>query len=148
MNTEQNRQNQQALDNPKPGDYWHEMFCPYFLVVDVRDQAITVLSCMGGPNSLTRKNEPNARLDLDNNYWTFDLTAAMTVDREWIKTAVQYSNIPGFVADVVRGGPKFTNIITEWRDHRQKSIRAQIQQLESEWETVTGWKWLREENVN
>ena len=38
----------------------------------------------------------------------------------------------------------FHNIVTEWRDHRQKSIRAQIQQLEFEWETVTGWKWLKQ----
>lgn len=29
------KKNQEAEARPKPGDYWHEMFCPYFIVLHV-----------------------------------------------------------------------------------------------------------------
>ena len=33
--------NETALENPQPGDYWQEMFCPYFVVTAVNGDDIT-----------------------------------------------------------------------------------------------------------
>ncbi len=144
--SEQNQKNQQALDNPQPGDYWNEMFCPYFVVVDVKGKDITVLSCMGGPDSYNRKDEPNARKQVDSNHWTFDYSKSMVVDRAWMEKAVKYGTIDGFVADVVQS-EKTERIAQEWRNWKQKEMRRQIKELEAEWEKFTGWKYLKEEIV-
>jgi hypothetical protein len=141
---EQNSKNQKALDAPRPGDYWQEMFCPYFVVVDVKDDQYTVLSCMGGPNSYTRKDEPNARIEIDKGHWGFDYSKSMIVDRAWIERAVKYGSIDGFVADVINSD-KTQRIVTEWRHHKQQMIKDEIRRLQSEWEEFTGWKYLKEE---
>lgn len=142
----QDQKNQQALDNPQPGDYWNEMFCPYFVVVDVKGKDITVLSCMGGPDSYNRKDELNARKEVDSGYWTFDYSKSMVVDRAWMEKAVKYGTIDGFVADVVQS-EKTERIAQEWRNWKQKEMRRQIKELEAEWEKFTGWKYLKEELV-
>lgn len=135
--------NQRGLDDPRIGDYWNEMFCPYFLVVNVKDDKITVLSCLGGPNSFNRKDELNARIEVDNDSWTFDLSKSMIVNREWMSKAVKYESIDGFCADVTNN-EKTVNIAMEWHSFKQKEMRKQIEQLESEWEEFTGWKSLKE----
>ena len=140
----QQEANQRALNCPRPGDYWREMFCPYFIVVQVKGPAITVLSCLGGPNSFTRKHEPCAKIDVDGAHWAFDYGAEMTVDREWIARAVKYDSIDGFVADV-SNTEKTERIVEEWRKYRAKVIKQQIQQLEQEWLEFTGWQYLKEE---
>ena len=132
-------QNQESLDNPRIGDYWQEMFCPYFLVVDVKNDDITVLSCLGG--IYTRKHEPNARIDV-NGGWTFDLSKSMVVNREWMSRAVKYESIEGFVADV-GNSEKTVKIAMEWRDYKQKQIRNKITELEKQWEEFTGWSLLK-----
>ena len=142
-NTKQDQLNQEAFDNPQPGDYWHEMFCPYFVIVDRKDDKFTVLSCLGGPSSWNRKNEPNARVDNGDNTWRFDLSKSMVVDFAWIEKTVRYQRIDGFVADVVRS-EKTQKIVTEWRDWHQKNLRSQIDKLESEWENFTGWQALKQ----
>jgi hypothetical protein len=139
----QRQANEEALANPSPGDYWNEMFVPYFLVVDVRGDDITVLSCMGGPNSYNRKDEPNAYVDLGNNGWSFDVSKSMVVDRAWLAQAVKYSSIDGFVADVVNS-EKTRSIAGSWREHRRRSMLEEIQRLEEEYERFTGWKYLKE----
>jgi hypothetical protein len=136
--------NYERLDNPKIGDYWQEMFCPYFLVVDVKGKDITVLSCLGGPNSYNRKHEPNAKIEVDNGHWTFDLTKSMVVDREWMSKAVKYDGIEGFVADVWNS-EKNVGIAIEWRDWKQKEIRKQITDLEKQFNDFTGWSILKDE---
>ena len=135
--------NHKALLNPQPGDYWHEMFVPYFIVVNVKGDQYTVLSCLGGANSYNRKDEPNAMIDVDDG-WVFDYSKSMLVDRAWIEKAVTYGTIPGFVADVVNS-QKTNSIVNEWRDYMQKEIRKKIKLAESEWEEFTGWKFLKEE---
>jgi hypothetical protein len=137
----QKLKNHESLDNPKIGDYWHEMFCPYFLVVDVKGKDITVLSCMGGPNSFNRKNEPNAKIEVKDG-WSFDLSKSMVVNREWMAKAVKYGTIEGFVADVVNN-QKTVSIAIEWRDYKQKDIRRQIEHLEKEFNDFTGWNILK-----
>lgn len=138
----QKLENQQKLDNPRVGDFWHEMFSPYFLVVDVKNDDITVLSCLGGPNSYTRKDEPNAKVDHGNHY-TFDVTKSMVVSRQWMSEAVKYSSIEGFVADVYNN-PKTLNIAMEWRDWKQKEMRKQIEDLEKKFNEFTGWSILKD----
>lgn len=131
--------NQEAIINPKPGDYWHEMFCPYFLVVHVKDKDITVLSCI-------EESENNAKIDVPDG-WIFDYSKSITVNHEWIKDKVTYKTISGFVADV-SNSEKTQSIVTEWRDHKQKELRKNIKFLEQEFEDFTGWKYLKkEENV-
>lgn len=140
----QRAENEYALANPRPGDYWNEMFCPYFVVVDVKGEAITVLSCLGGPTSFNRKHELNARISVDTGHWGFDYSKSMVVDRAWIEKAVRYNTIDGFVADVGRS-EKTMHIVTEWRDWVQKDLKNQIKMLQSQWEEFTGWKYLKED---
>lgn len=136
--------NLKSLTNPQPGDYWHEMFCPYFIVVNVEEgDKFRVLSCLGGPNSWDRKDEPNARVDVKDG-WHFDYSKSMLVDREWIRKTVTYSSIEGFVADVVQS-EKTERIVQEWRKWKQQELRSQIKELEEQWEKFTGWKYLKEE---
>jgi hypothetical protein len=138
--------NLESLMNPRPGDYWHEMFCPYFIIVDVdkETESYTVLSCMGGPDSYNRKEEPCARVDNRDGTWQFDYAKSMKVNHAWIERAVTYGNIDGFVADVVQS-EKTELIVQGWRDWRQKELRSKIRDLEAEWEQFTGWKYLKEE---
>lgn len=141
-NYDRDAENQRALNNPQPGDYWNEMFCPYFIVVDVKGNRYTVLSCMGGPDSWDRKDEPNAKIDMKDG-WGLDYSKSMIVDRAWIERAVKYKDFDGFVADVVRS-KKTIAIVDEWRDWKQKQMRHQIEKLEAEWEEFTGWRHLKE----
>ena len=136
-----NLNNQQALDNPRPGDYWHERFSPYFVVVNREGDQFRVLSCMGGPHHYLRKDELNARIEIDRDHWGFDYSKSMLVDREWIRRAVTYGSIDGFVADVVRS-EKTALIVTEWRDWYQRDMRKKIEQMEQQWADFTGWSAL------
>ena len=133
-----NLKNQQALDNPRPGDYWHERFSPYFVIVNQEGDQFRVLSCMGGPHHYLRKDELNARIEIDKNHWAFDYSKSMLVDREWIRRAVTYGSIDGFVVDVVRT-EKTQLIVTEWRDWYQRDMRKKIEQMEQQWADFTGW---------
>lgn len=129
-------QNRKALDNPRPGDYWHEMFCPYFLVVNVKGKNITVLSCLGGEKSLNRKHEPNAKIGMGDR-WTFDIEKDFVVDREWMEKAVKYFTFDGFCADVTRSAHT-EQIAENWRI-------AKAAKLRKEWEDLTGWTALTNE---
>ena len=132
-----------ALLKPSPGDFWNErLFCPYFFVVDVKGDKITVLSCIGGPNSFTRKDEINARVDNKDGTWSFDYDKTMIVDRAWIEKLVRCEHINGFVADV-RNDEKCKTILNEWRDHTSKKMKEKIDSLQKEWEEFTGWEYLK-----
>ena len=121
--------NVEALFNPQPGDYWQEMFCPYLVVVAVKGSAITVLSCMGGPQSYSRKHELNAKIEypLDNS-WGFDYTKHMVVDYNWMKKAVTYGITDGFVADVVRSESS-KRIAEEWKAAQIELLTQQLKDL-------------------
>jgi hypothetical protein len=101
--------NQEALDNPQPGDYWSERMCPYFLVVDVQGGLYTILCCF--PNGNTQM----ARI-IGKDSWQFDYTKHSVVTAEWIKKNVCYNTAPGFVADVVRGREKRMQMVAEWQE--------------------------------
>ena len=71
----------------------------------------------------------------------------MVVNREWMTKAVKYETIDGFVADV-GNSEKTVNIAMEWRNHKQKQIRKQIEELEKQWGEFTGWELIKGETVN
>jgi hypothetical protein len=101
--------NQEALDHPQVGDYWHERFCPYFLIVDILGDKYTVLC--GFPDDEVAQM---ARIIGEDN-WQFDYSKHSVVTKEWIKDKVTYDTIPGFVADVVRSD-KMLSVVKEWRE--------------------------------
>ena len=138
--------NQKAFDNPRIGDYWSEHFCPYFIIVDINDDKYTVLSCLGGPDSFTRKDELNAKIQVDSGHWTFDLSKSMVVNRQWITKAVKYESIDGFVADVINT-EKTQNIVSEWREFKGKQILKQIENLQNEYLQFTEWNTLKKESL-
>jgi hypothetical protein len=119
--------NQDALDNPQVGDYWSEHFCPYFIVVAVQDKKITVLSCLGGLASFTRKDEPNAKLDNKDGTWSFDYSRHMVVDHAWMSKAVKYSTNDGFCAMVSRG--KMMGCVEEWRQFHRVRLTKELEEL-------------------
>ena len=139
----QDLKNQKALSFPQPGDYWHEMFVPYFVIVNKEGDKFRVLSCLGGPESFTRKDEINARIEVDSGHWGFDYSKSMLVDHEWIRKTVTYESIDGFVADVVQS-EKTARIVQEWREHKRLTMLKEIERLEEEYEKFTGWKYLKE----
>ena len=138
--------NQKAFDNPRIGDYWSEHFCPYFIIVDINDDKYTVLSCLGGPHSFTRKDELNAKIEVDSGHWTFDLSKSMVVNRQWITKAVKYESIDSFVADVINT-EKTQNIVSEWREFKGKQILKQIENLQNEYLQFTEWNTLKKESL-
>lgn len=119
--------NQAALDNPQVGDYWSEMFCPYFLIVNVEDDKYTVLSALG---------TDNARVSIDNNYWGWDYSKAMVVDKNWIEKTVKYDTIDGFVADVSRDSKTLLGMVEEWKAFKKAEIQTQIENLQLEMEKL------------
>lgn len=118
----QKKQNQEAMLDPQPGDYWHEMLCPYFMVVQVRGDRITILNCL-------ESQGPSSVKTVDAGHWTFDVCTFMVVNREWISQRVQYGSTPGFVADVVRGREKHMAFVDEWIQQRGKKLVQELQDL-------------------
>lgn len=112
--------NKTAMGLPEPGDYWHEMFCPYFLVLasnPIKNQ-YTILSCI---------SEPKARVNSKDG-WSFDYSKHQVVDHAWIEKHVTYGSIPGFVADV-RRSDKFKSIVREWKQFHAERLLKELKEL-------------------
>lgn len=78
--------NKAHVENPKAGDVWREMFCPYFMIVDVAKNYIVVL---------------NETIQVGDDKYKFDETKPKLMTREEFKSAVTYKTMPNkFVADV------------------------------------------------
>lgn len=92
--------NQRCIENPQIGDYWHEMFCVYHLVLDVlangnlviapRDQTVTEHQC-------------------------FDYKLAHEITKEDHKKLVCYSGKDSFVADVISGNEATVYAALTWK---------------------------------
>ena len=134
--TEQQTLNTNAFEDPQVGDYWHERFVPYFIIVKRSPIGTrlkyTVLPCIG---------ENSARVCLKDGTWSFDYSKSMEVDWSWISEQVRYKNIQGFVADVVRSD-KMMEIVREWRRFHAERLLKELKELgpevslmilESEW---------------
>lgn len=84
--------NEEHCADPQPGDYWHEMFCPY-LVVLLRIGK-NVIVCQ------TRKDFPDGG-------WTWDMDKPEIITLERLREIVTYGRLPTrFVADVAPGSHK------------------------------------------
>lgn len=130
--------NEEALAEPRVGDYWHEMFCPYFCIVNIKDDKYFIL------NFMDRDSEYCAKIENHDGTWSIDYSKTMVVNHAWIKSKVTYQTIPGFVADVVRNEGRGNTITSDWRDFTQKKMRQQIEDLTNEWEEFTGWSILKD----
>lgn len=101
--------NQAAIENPQIGDYWHERFCPYFVIVDIIGDKYIIL-CAWDYKDEAR----NARVDLSSG-WYWDYSKHSVVTKEWLYARVIYDDIPDFVADVVRSD-KWKLVAKEWKE--------------------------------
>lgn len=63
---------------PERGDFWHEMFAPILVVLDVSDSAI-VVCCT-----------PKAT---DKDRWTWDMDKIETIPRDQFATRTKYGNV-------------------------------------------------------
>lgn len=92
---ERDVKNYEAIENPKAGDYWHEMFRPYVYVLDVDGENLTILNFLK-----SNKDLPYAYIDKWD-WWEMDFTKPAKVTKQWLKELVMYETREGFVADVV-----------------------------------------------
>lgn len=91
------KQNEKCFNNPQPGDHWHEMFVPYFIVLECLDDG-TFIIC--------EKCE-----EVDNTHWRWDIKNSKQVEKSYFNR-VKYGSIEGFVADV--SSVKHTGFVAEW----------------------------------
>lgn len=122
--TEQQNLNTNAFEDPQVGDYWHERFCPYFIVVKRspvgRPMKYTVMSCYG---------KDSARVDNKDGTWSFDYSKSIEVDWTWISEQVRYKRTDGFVADVVRNSEKNRAVVKEWRQFQAQRLLKELKEL-------------------
>ncbi|WHL28112.1 hypothetical protein QJS63_28540 [Pseudomonas juntendi] len=86
MSKPDNQVNELHLRDPKPGDFWHERFCPYHIVLAVTPAGVVIAD----------KTKPDG-----DSHYTFDLESAREITHEEHAKAVRYSSGSGFAADVV-----------------------------------------------
>jgi hypothetical protein len=109
---ERQKQNKKHVDKPQVGDFWHEMFSPYHIVLAVTDTHVIICD----------KTVPAG-----SNHYTFDLTETKTVTLEEHKNIVTYQTMRDkFVADVV---PKSRMMpwIEEWRRKRKEAMMQEME---------------------
>ena len=103
--------NKKHVDQPQVGDFWHEMFSPYHIVLAVTDTHVIICE----------KTKPT-----DNYHYTFDLSETKTVTLEEHKNIVTYTTMRDkFVADVVPNC-KMMPLIEEWRAQRKESMLQEM----------------------
>jgi len=86
-----NEINERHLADPQPGDFWHEMFSPYVVILARVETQLIVY----------RK-----RIDVPPNHWTWDTDSPSFMTLDELRKLVTYGTIPGFVADVTPGHHK------------------------------------------
>lgn len=84
---ERHRLDEEHVRNPQEGDFWHEMFSPYFLVVAVGDKGVLVV----------HKTVPVGR-----DHYRFDENELRYMTRQELRDKVTYPSMRDkFVADVI-----------------------------------------------
>jgi hypothetical protein len=113
--------NELHCSNPEPGDYWHESFTPYLLVVKVEGEKIYVL--------LGEDRQP-ARIDgrFSDSHWIWDVTKHRVIDRAELRKMVTYQSIQGFVADVYPG--RCLDYIPLWKEYNIKRLNDSMKEFE------------------
>lgn len=98
--------------DPKPGDYWHEMFNGIALVIDAGKFFVVYLS---------------KKKDVDQNHWTWDTNHVEVKSRDEFKKMLSYGTIPGTWASVVpnsKGWEEFTkSAMSESATHQAESAQ-------------------------
>lgn len=84
VNIGREKRSKDAFKNPLPGDYWNEMFCPYFVILSKTENTLIVCE---------------DTKETDAHHWTWDLEKAIEVPMEYMNR-VKYDSIDAFVADV------------------------------------------------
>lgn len=84
---ERYHRNQAHCVMPVAGDYWHEMFCPYHVVLSVEPMTETLVIC----DEIVRGKDT----------FTFDISKTKVITFAEHEKLVRYGSIDGFVADVV-----------------------------------------------
>lgn len=104
--------NKKHIEDPQPGDFWHEMFSPYHVVLAVADNHVIICE----------KTKPT-----DAHHYTFDLSETKTISHQEHRDLVTYKSMRDkFVADVVPNS-KLMPMVKEWRDAKFKEIQSQLQ---------------------
>jgi len=105
MSRPDNAVNEQHLQAPKPGDMWHERFCPYHIVLAVTERGLIVAD-------KTKREGPC--------HYSFDLDSAKEITHEEHRNIVRYRTHDGFVADVVP--ERCLGAVEEWIAAGKKHI--------------------------
>lgn len=105
MSKPDNQVNELHLKDPKPGDFWHERFCPYHIVLAVTPAGVVIAD----------KTKPDG-----DSHYTFDLESAREITHEEHAKAVRYSSGSGFAADVVPVRAALS--VREWKAAGSKYI--------------------------
>jgi hypothetical protein len=105
--------NKEHTDKPQVGDFWHEMFAPYHVVLAVTDTHVIICE---------------KTKETDSNHYTFDLSETKTVTLQEHKDLVTYKSESmkhKFVADVVPES-KMMPAIKEWRESRREAMLQEM----------------------
>lgn len=79
--------NEEHVKNPQIGDFWHEMFIPYFLVVEIVTSGVIVL---------------DETISISESHYKFDETKPKFISLESLKERVTYPTMRDkFVANVM-----------------------------------------------
>jgi hypothetical protein len=94
--------NEIAAKDPRPGDYWNEMFSPVCLVVRRTDDKVYTYE----------KPYP-----VDKGHWTWDQTYIGEYTLEEFEQKLSYKSIPGYWCDVDR------NKMKQFVEHYEESLK-------------------------
>jgi hypothetical protein len=103
----QKEMNNNALTNPKPGDYWSERFVGICIVLEITDDFIYIC---------------NKKLEIDDNHWTFDLTHITQLTKEQFIEYLSYSNNLelGTFCDVSRN-QKYYSFVEDYLERKKNN---------------------------
>ena len=91
-------------ENPEPGDYWHEMFNPVAVVLEVKGDELTICKT-------TRRHGEG---------WTWDLEFCYTTTKQKFKDWISYDNIEGYWCDV--SDHKHAFAVELYNEHKGEDI--------------------------
>ena len=99
IQNDRTERSKEAFKNPLPGDYWNEMFCPYFVIL-AKTKNDTLIVC--------DKTKP-----VGTTHWTWDLEKVIEVSMDYMNR-VKYDTIDGFCADVSSSPHRW--VVTAWEE--------------------------------
>lgn len=97
--TEQNTLNNQAIEDPQPGDYWNEMLCGTCVILEVEKDQIILCKTKEYPFP-------------DQQQWRFNLTKLHKTTKSQFAKWISYKGCALTWADVRRFGEKSLDVVT------------------------------------